>query len=55
MRHYNIDFNIYADDIQLYVSFDWSNPNVALDRMNLCISDLRIWIIINKLKNNDSF
>ena len=53
MRHHDIHFNIYADDTQLYVSFDLSNPNVALDRMNLCISDLRIWKIRNKLKIND--
>ena len=54
MRHHDIDFHIYAADTQLYVSFDLSNPNVALDRMNLCISDLRIWMIRNKLKINDS-
>ena len=54
MRHHDIDFHIYVDDTQLYVSFDLSNPNVALDRMNLCISDLRIWMIRNKLKINDS-
>ena len=50
----DIYFHIYADDTQLYVCFDLSNPNVALDRMNLCISDLRIWMIRNKLKINDS-
>ena len=54
MRHHDIDFHIYADDTQLYVSFDLSNPNVALDRINLCISGLRIWMIRNKLKINDS-
>ena len=36
------------------VSFDLSNHNVALDRMNLCISDLRIWMIRNKLTINNS-
>ena len=40
MRHHNNDFHIYADDTKLYVSFDLSNLNVALDRINLCISDL---------------
>ena len=53
MRHHDIDFNIYADDTQLYVSLDLSNPNVALDRMNFCISDLRIWMTRNQLKINN--
>ena len=53
MRHHDIDF-YNPDDTQLYVSFYLSNPNVALDRMNLCISDLQIWMIRNKLKINDA-
>ena len=54
MRHHDIYFHIHADDTHLYVSFDLSNHNVALDRMNLCISDLRIWMIRYQLKINDS-
>ena len=54
MRHHDIYFHSYADDTQLYVSINLSNSNVDLDRMNLCISDLGIWMIRNKLKINDS-
>ena len=34
--------------------FYLSSPNVDLDRMNFSISDLRIWMIRNKMKINDS-
>ena len=54
MRHHDIDFHLYTDDTKLCVYFDLSNPNAALDRMNLCISDLRILMIRNKLMMNDS-
>ena len=50
MRHHDIYFHIYADGTPLYVSFDLSYPNVVPERMNLCIYDLRIWMIRNKLK-----
>ena len=53
MRHHDIDFHIYADDTQLYVSF-YLHPNVALDRLNLCLFDFRIWMIRKKIKINDS-
>ena len=31
-----------------------SDPTIALDKINLCISDLRTWMIKHKLKINDS-
>ena len=36
------------------VSFDVSSPSIAIDKINLCILDLRTWMIKNKLKINDS-
>ena len=36
MRHIDKDFHIYADGIQLYVSFDLSNPN-EWNKLSICI------------------
>ena len=53
-RHQNIDYHIFADDTQLYISFKCKDPLESLTKLNLCISDIRVWMIKNKLKINDS-
>ena len=45
---------IYADDTQLYISFKCNDPLATLPKLNSCISDIRVWMIKNKLKINDS-
>ena len=52
--HHNIGYHIYADDTQLYISFKCKDPLESLTRLNMCISDIRVWMIKNKLKINDS-
>ena len=54
LRHHNIDYHIYADDTQLYISFKCKDPLESLTKLNMCISDIRVWMIKNKLKINDS-
>ena len=54
LRHHNIDYHIYADDNQLYISFKCKDHLESLTKLNLCISYIRVWMIKNKLKINDS-
>ena len=54
LRHHNIGYHIYADDTQLYISFKCKDPLESLTRLNMCISDIRVWMIKNKFKINDS-
>ena len=54
LRHHNIGYHIYADDNKLYTSFKCKNPLELLTKLNICISDIRVWMIKNKLKINYS-
>ena len=54
LSHHGINYHIYVDDTQLHFSFNLSDPSIAIDQVNKCISDIRTWMIQNKLKINDS-
>ena len=53
-RFHKIGYHVYADDTQIYVSFKCDDPSQALCKINACISDIRRWMILNKLKINDA-
>ena len=54
LRHHNIGYHIYADDTQLYISFKCKDSLESLTKLNMCISDIRVWMIKNQLKINYS-
>ena len=52
LRFHKIGYHVYADDTQIYVSFKCDDPSQDLGKINACISDIRRWMILNKLKIN---
>ena len=53
-RKHGIACHFYADDSQLYLQFDPKDEEVALQRLEACIADVREWMRLNHLKLNDS-
>ena len=50
LRYHSIDYHIYGDDTQLYISFKCNTSLASLIKLNNCISDIRVWMINNKYK-----
>ena len=54
LKYHKIDYHVYADDTQLYISFKGKQPLESISKINSCLSDIRRWMITNKLKIKDS-
>ena len=44
---------MYADDTQLYISIEPTNVHDLVNTLELCINDVKTWMLENKLKLND--
>ena len=56
LRRHGIGYHIYADDIQLYVSFkpDQTNAANAVSRLENCLNEIHFWLNSHSLKLNSS-
>ena len=55
--NHNLDFHVYADYAQVYMSFNPKEPNPAMEalqKLELCIMDLKNWMKTNKLMLNNN-
>ena len=50
---YYIEYHVYADGTQLYISLKYKAPLEAISTLDICLSDFRKWINTNKLRIND--
>ena len=49
LKYHSIGYHIFADDTQLYISLKCNTPLASLTNLNNCISDIRVWMVNNKL------
>jgi hypothetical protein len=56
IQKYELHHHIYADDTQIYLSFDASQEAAteSIHRLESCIQEIRQWMKINFLKLNDN-
>ena len=46
LKYHGIGYHIYADDTQLYISFKCNNLLASLHKLNSCISDIRLVLVL---------
>ena len=53
IRNHNMNYHMYADDTQLYLSIEPNNSHVLMSTIEDCVNDVKNWMLMNKLKLNE--
>ena len=53
-KKHDISIHLYADDTQLYTTFDPEDSEAALSKLEACIEEIRSWMQKNFLKLNNA-
>ena len=52
INRYNLKYNLFADDTQIYISFKTTDIASAKQRVEDCVAEICHWMNINELKLN---
>ena len=52
LRH-DCNIHIYADDTQLYITFENEQPKTTISALENCLKEIKVWMRANFLKLNE--
>jgi hypothetical protein len=52
LRHHGVGYHFYADDAQIWISFEPEQLAAAKNRLEKCLQDVQRWMAFHKLKMN---
>ena len=52
IKRHGMGFHFYADDMQIYMSFNPADASQSISKIEKCHQEVQQWMVVNKLKLN---